>query len=597
MALGAAKTSLRAETGTLPALLAGIPQPKPEDKMDCAIAFLHSLPKEGYRPRNTAHGGITGIVSVDIDQEPSMGWEDAFDKLSEYDDLTVMETHSGKIAAFTVIPPLPITGPKDFASLTRNMAKRLAARVEGEPDLSATDLARGRFVWGSMRIKYGTALFGAHDRPGEGYPDATWFAYFLGYKGVPLDDHLNYLVHNRVTPEVLRKEYEKGAEAAATAAPVAPNERLQQAFTALASEDAFVVADDIDLRLVHNSRTYLGFNDVARAITRITGVPIGLGRQTETALLIEAPSYDATEAFRMAMESTEVYRDYAYHINWIADAWKLDDQSKGALARGIQSIVLGLAGEQTQDCLFLFGGGNLGKSALLRELLTWTHPQPGIPSPLKLPLVPSSTAATKQDDLDAIQGEAQLVILDELNLAAIGTEFLKTFISDGRSVRRKYDRHATVLQPVPTVITTNEAKNVPFTNDAPDRRFNLVALPLGLTREETEAAGRQVREYCRDWGRDILAAAYKAERLPYFTPDREYWEIAAGREDSRSTLEAIRDQFGSTVFVTQHINQEYDSFGFDKPADMKVYLLNMGATKGKEDRQVVFYLPPKLDQE
>ena len=563
--------------GTLPQVLAEAAS-SATSKYDLPMVFLHALPNGSNRPLHDSHGGLTGFTSVDLDQEPPMGWSRAWDTLSRYEDLTLLETASGKIALAAVVPNPPVV-PQVFNALAEAIARRVASRVETVPDVSAKDIARGRFVWKDMRVQYGTKFFADHDVQGEGYPDSAWMAWTYGRLGLPRED-LDYLIRRRTTAEVLNSEYSKGAEKSSA-------KGMDMAQLLLTAEEMgiFVYQQEYELKMVHDGNHHTGFYSISRALTSLLHQPIGLGAATESALLVASPTYSMSEALDDALAAPPD-STYKALLQPICEAWELDESSVGALARGIQSLVIHMVTQvPQQEVLVLFGGAGMGKSALFREMLYWTL------GGLRAPVVPASTTAINPDALDAVQAGADIIILDELNRTAIGDDLLKAFISDTRAVRRKYDRAMTRLEPVPTVITTNLGSNIMFTNGVPDRRQCLVHIRHGLDPDTAEARGRVVREYVRSNGRDIMAAALHAPRVPRVEYDPEYWNTTAGEGTSMETLAQIYEMYGPIISISQHINSDYGMWGFDKPARMKAYLVGHGLVRVQVERREALAFP------
>lgn len=570
--------------GSLPELLADARE-KAAIKTDCQMVLLSCSPVTSDRPSRGQPGNPTGVLSVDIDIEPPGGWAKAWETLSQYPDISLMESFSGKIALFTPLPSL-VEDPKVFKDLSKALARRLAERVNTRPDTSATDITRGRFIWSGMKYTLGSAYFGDHDLPGEGYPDACWLAWTYGRLGLPRED-LEYLTNGRrVTPEVLDAEYAKGQTSEVEG-------EAQDLMQALEAEGAALFQVDRTLHLVIDDQPpIMGYHEVVRAIAATIRRPVPFTSKTESLLMAKVPEY-RQEAELLSLLPPGDRETFWDHMRTLGTIWRLSPAGIGALARGTQALVRHLLyRERTDECLVLVGGGGLGKSRYADELFL------RISEDMQVALIPDHCTPTNEDTLTAIQATAKVMVLDEFSVQELGEDMVKAFISETRTVRRKYARDSTRVPPVPTVLTTNNADNVIYTAGVPDRRMLPVTLPFGLPLIEAEAIGRAARVYVREHGPEILAGALQGDWVQLSTEDRvelaDALHLFRGEESALERLRDMVDRYGRLIGVTQHVNMDYMTWGFEKPQAMKVFLAQQGCIRETRDRVVIYRVPEEL---
>ena len=561
---------------------------KAEVKTACQMVLLSTDPEDGNRPTKARPGEPTGLLSVDIDIEPPGGWTKAWETLASFPDISVLESFSGKIAIFTALPTR-IEDVAIFKDLCKALSRRLAERVNTRPDTSATDITRGRFIWSGMKYKLGETLFGDHNVPGEGYPDSCWLAWTYGRLGLPRED-LDYLCNGRrVTAEVLDTEYAKGTASEQEG-------EAQDLIQALEAEGAALFQVDRTLHLVLDDQPpILGYHDVVRAIATTIRRPVPFTAKTESLLMAKVPEY-RQEAELLSLLPPSDPESFLAHMHHLGTIWQLPPEGIRALGRGTQALIRHLLyKERTDECLVLVGGGGLGKSRFADELFL------RISEDLQVALIPDHCTPSSEDTLTAIQATAKVMVLDEFNVAELGEDTVKAFISETRTVRRKYARDASRLSPVPTVLTTNNADNVIYTAGVPDRRMIPVTLPFGLPLEDAEIIGRESRIYVREYGPEIISGALQGDWIRLSTSDRvalaDALHLFRGEESTVERLRDMLDKYGRVISVSMNINPEFSLWGFDKPQAMKVFLAQQGCIRESRDRAVVYRIPDSIVSE
>ena len=575
-----------------------IPRAKPRggDKIGATGIALHTIPTPDGKRTTRARGNAfhNQVVSAEFDVDIPQGWPAVWDALAAYPDLTLLETWSGRIAVLAVLPG-GIDDPNDFASVCTMFANCIGQIVGAEPDKSATDLYRMRVIFSDMRYRLGEGFWGQGRPDGLGsYLVANQLAYMWGVVGGDMGA-IGYLVNGRsITAEFIEEEYQRGASNRAEGRNASKDALLNKSILDELDERGIaILRTDTSLRLFSKDKHTAGrsgmFAEGNRpamlALSGLLTYPVTPTPTREAWMLSVATPIDPLGALRTAV-APEPDTPYWTHIAQLQNIWRLDDASAWALGTGIATAVRRMVGDLEEGpCLTLVGGGGLGKSKLIDELLGYDTEAPWDR------LWPSHIVVSKADDLDAIQAGAHIAVFDEFNVAELGDDLIKSFITEVRSVRRKYDRDDSMLFPVPTIFTTNNPDNVIMTNGALDRRMLPIVLPFGLSRAEANAVGYELRTYCREHALDILRGAVRCTEDAVDTQD---WDALLGRiqavqstESTQDLMDIIRaESVDGVISVTDQIRVYWAEWGFEKSSKCQQFLALNGAERfrGKDNR-------------